>query len=167
MTELDQISLFEGISETERQWLLAHSHEVRLNPGDCFFRENEPVSQFYVVLEGELQVTRTFNGSRTVLGTTPRGIIGGELDLLNGTLSHVNSCAILPSRLMVFEAEAFRQLFAACPPVGTRVLQTAAQRMAGIATTVKQQEKMAALGKLSAGLAHELNNPAAASSCRR
>jgi signal transduction histidine kinase len=115
-----------------------------------------------VVLEGELQVTRTFNGSRTVLGTTPRGIIGGELDLLNGTLSHVNSCAILPSRLMVFEAEAFRQLFAACPPVGTRVLQTAAQRMAGIATTVKQQEKMAALGKLSAGLAHELNNPAAA-----
>lgn len=162
MTELDQIPLFEGISAAERQWLLDNSHEVRLNPGDCFFREEEPVNQFYVVLEGELQVTRSINGSRTVMGTTPRGIIGGEMDLLNGTHSHVNSCAILPSRLMVFEAEAFRQLFAACPPVGARILQTAAQRMAGIATAVKQQEKMAALGKLSAGLAHELNNPAAA-----
>lgn len=162
MQELYQIPLFEGISETELQWLVDHSHEVHLKPGDCFFRENEPVRQFYIVLEGELQVTRSFNGSRTVLGTTPRGIIGGELDLLNGTVSHVNACAILPSRMMVFEADSFRQLFAACPLVGTRILQTAAQRMAGIATATKNQEKMAALGKLSAGLAHELNNPAAA-----
>jgi signal transduction histidine kinase len=162
MHELYQIPLFEGISESERQWLVDHSYEVRLNPGDCFYRENEPVHQFYVMLEGELQVTRMLNGSHTVLGTTPRGIIGGEMALLNGTASQINSCAILPSRLMVFDEPNFRQIFTTCPVVGTRILQIAAQRMAGIATAVKQQEKMAALGKLSAGLAHELNNPAAA-----
>jgi signal transduction histidine kinase len=162
MEDIYQIPLFEGITAAELEWLVEHSQEVSLEPGDCFYCENEPVDQFYVVLEGELQVTRTFNGSQTVLGTTPRGIIGGELALLNGTASQINACAILPSRLMVFTDQVFRQLFAACPVVGTRVLQIAAERMAGIATAVKQQEKMAALGKLSAGLAHELNNPAAA-----
>lgn len=162
MHEQYQIPLFDNVSETELQWLLDHSYEVQLQPGDCFYRENEPVSQFYITLEGELQVTRTFNGSRVVLGTTPRGIIGGEMALLNGTVSQVDSCAILPSRLMVFDEPNFRQLFAVCPVVGTRILQIAAQRMAGLATALKQQEKMAALGKLSAGLAHELNNPAAA-----
>jgi signal transduction histidine kinase len=109
-----------------------------------------------------MQVTRTMNGKMTVLGTTPRGIIGGEMSLLNGTPSEVNSVAILPTRLMVFDRSAFRAIFAHAPTVGARILKTAVQRMAGVVSYAKQQEKMTALGKIAAGLAHELNNPAAA-----
>ncbi|GAB4450048.1 MAG: ATP-binding protein [Chloroflexi bacterium OHK40] len=160
--DLASLSLFEDLTDDELDWLIANSTEQLLATGDYFIHEGEPADRFYVVLEGELQVIRTHNGRETVMGTTPRGIMGGELAILNGIPSSVTARAILPSRLMVLGLAAFRQMFAAAPPLGTRVLQTAAERMQNFAAFQKQQEKLAALGKLSAGLAHELNNPASA-----
>jgi signal transduction histidine kinase len=162
MDALYQIPLFDGVPDDEIRWLIAHSHEETPQEGDYFFRENGPADRFYIVLEGELQVSRTVDGREIIMGTTPRGIMGGEMSLLNRTPSHVTVRAIMPCRLMVFDEQAFRELFAACPVVGMRILQTAAERMQGTVSILKQQEKMAALGKLAAGLAHELNNPASA-----
>jgi signal transduction histidine kinase len=162
MDAIYRIPLFDEVTEDEFDWLLANSHEVLLQPGEFFNREHETVRSFYIVLEGEMQITRTIEGKLIVLGTTPRGIIGGEMSLLNGTSSETNSCAIAPTRLMLFDRPAFRAIFAHAPTVGARILKTAVQRMAGVVTYAKQQEKMTALGKMAAGLAHELNNPAAA-----
>jgi signal transduction histidine kinase len=88
--------------------------------------------------------------------------MGGEIPLLNQTPQISTSRAILPSTLMVFDVENFRQIFAAVPLLGSRILRTASERMAGVATRLTQDQKLAALGKFSAGLAHELNNPASA-----
>lgn len=159
---LTDLELFADVTDDEMNWLLSHSYEVQLEYGEYFLKENEVSNRFYVVLEGELQVTRTINGTPTVMGTTPRGIIGGELGLLSGQAAAATSRAILPSRLLVFNEPEFRALFGACPVVGTRILQIAAERLASLATRVTQNEKLAALGKFAAGLAHELNNPAAA-----
>ncbi|HMQ35203.1 MAG TPA: ATP-binding protein [Chloroflexaceae bacterium] len=160
--ELAQLKLFEDLTDDELEWVLANSHERRLAKGEYFIREGERAHGFYVVLEGELQIVRTIEGAEKVMGTTPRGVMGGELSILDGIPSNVTARAIMPSRLIVFGVPAFRQIFAAAPPFGTRVLQTAAQRMQGLAAMRQQNEKLAALGKLSAGLAHELNNPASA-----
>lgn len=162
MNEIYQIPLFEGVSQEELQWLLDNSYEMFLNKGEFFVQANQRADRFYVVLEGELQVTRNFNGVEMVLGTNPRGIIGGEIALLHGTPSDHSICAIVPSHLLVFEQKAFYELFSACTTVGARILQTATERMQMFAAMLQQQEKMAALGKISAGLAHELNNPSAA-----
>lgn len=156
------IPLFADLPAAEFQWIRDNSRDIRLEAGQYFFKENEPAVEFYIVLDGELQVIRTINGKAQVMGTTPRGIIGGEVALLTSTPSQVSACALVPSHLMVLGQRAFRELFTFAPTVGARVLQIAAGRMQGFVTNLAQQEKMAALGRLSAGLAHELKNPAAA-----
>ncbi|NJN15111.1 MAG: cyclic nucleotide-binding domain-containing protein [Oscillochloris sp.] len=160
--ELAQLDLFADLTDDELNWVITAGSEEFLEPGEYFIRENEPADRFYVTLAGELQIIRSIDGNEAVMGTTPRGIMGGELAILNGTTSMVTARALVPSRLLVFGLAAFRQMFAAAPPMGTKVLQIATQRLQGYASLRKQQEKLAALGKLSAGLAHELNNPAAA-----
>lgn len=159
---LRNIPLFQDAPDEEVRWILEHSYETQLDRGAFFVRQGEPAERFYIVLDGELQVTRTLNGQESVLGTTPPGVIGGEISMLNGTPSHISARAILPSRLMVLDQAAFRGMFASCPVISSRVWQIAAGRTQGLATVLTHQEKMAALGKLSAGLAHELNNPATA-----
>ncbi|MEO8397853.1 MAG: cyclic nucleotide-binding domain-containing protein, partial [Chloroflexota bacterium] len=159
---LYQIPLFEGINEGEMEWLTANSQLIHLNNGDYFVKERDTHVRFSVILEGEMQVTRLLHGAVTVVGTTPRGVTCGQLNLLNDTPAEQTIQAIMPTTLMVFEPEGFRAIFSASPKVGSRILRIAAERMAMFVSQETQQEKMAALGKLSAGLAHELNNPAAA-----
>lgn len=162
MDQRYNIQLFADVPAAEVQWMLDNSREVHLEKGTFFLREDAPATEFYIVLAGELQVLRTVNGKEQVVGTTPPGIIGGEAALLTCSPSKVSARALVPSDLMVFDLPAFRAMFAFAPTIGARVLQVAVERIQGFVTSRVQQEKMAALGKLSAGLAHELNNPAAA-----
>ncbi len=162
LTELTQLDLCTDLTDDELEWIVANTREQVLVTGEYFVREGEPGDRFYIVLEGELQIIRTIDGKDLVMGTTPRGIMGGELSLLNGIAANITARALEPSRLLVSDTPAFRKMFAAAPPLGTKVLRTAAERMQGYASRVQQQERLAAVGKLSAGLAHKLNNPAAA-----
>ena len=75
---IQSLPIFMDATDDEMAWLIANSTEVTVPRGEFFFREGEPARQFYVVIEGELQVTRTLNGETFVMGTTPRGIIGGQ-----------------------------------------------------------------------------------------
>jgi signal transduction histidine kinase len=157
-----ELPIFQGLPSDELAWIAANSHEIPIEDGEVVQREGQPVERFFVVVEGELQITRTIDGKLVVVGTTPRGVIGGEHALLSGTPSATSACAIMPTRLRVFDQQAFQAIFGASPGFGMQILRVATERIQMFSQMLQQQEKMAALGKLSAGLSHELNNPAAA-----
>lgn len=160
--EIAQLELFQGMPDREIEWMLANGEIINLPAGVAFMRENQAADLFYVTLVGELQVSRVINGVREVFGTTPPGVIGGEIALLTGEQQLSTATTIMDTQVLVFDTDTFRRIFTDAPTIGARIMHIASQRMNSISQMVVQREKNSALGRLSAGLAHELNNPAAA-----
>ncbi|CAA9558908.1 MAG: sensor histidine kinase [uncultured Thermomicrobiales bacterium] len=160
--DLRPIPLFAGLSDDDLAWVAGEGREVLLAPGDALFVEGGADVAFFVLLEGELQVTKLIGREETVLASHRPGAFTGEVPLLTGTPYIATVRALVPSRVLRLEPEAFYRTMGTCRDVATAVLRTVAQRVQSVGSTLQQQEKLAALGRLSAGLAHELNNPAAA-----
>ncbi|MGJ3245833.1 MAG: ATP-binding protein [Elainellaceae cyanobacterium] len=154
--------LFPKFSIDELQDLLDHGHERTLAPGEIIFAEGNPTRHFYVVLDGMIQVTKTLAGHEQVLTVHQPGEFTGDISMLTGGIASATGKALGASRVLEVEPDAFRRLVTECSQTAAVILTALAGRSHEVGAHLQQQEKMAALGKLSAGLAHELNNPAAA-----
>ena len=142
--------------------LAPYGTQLRLQPGNYLFDEKSIVDSFYVLLEGEIQIFRLDGAEETRLVTHQPGDFTGGLAVLTGKRSIHRARATAPSRVLEIDSETFRRLAVERPDVADVFISTLARRIRQTQRAFRQQEKMAALGKLSAGLAHDLNNPAAA-----
>src|SRR5918992_302420 len=152
----------QGFTPEQVEALMPYGRESRLQTGDLLFDERSVVDSFYVVLEGEVEITRLDGAAEIPVQTHAPGEFTGGLAVLTGRTSIHRGRAGAPSRVLEIDSETFRRLPVEVPDVADIFISGLARRMRYTQRAYRQQEKFAALGKLSAGLTHELNNPAAA-----
>ncbi|HSZ57017.1 MAG TPA: ATP-binding protein [Tepidisphaeraceae bacterium] len=160
---IDNARLFPKLSDHQIQCAKEVGQEVQLSDGEVIFRENQGAADFFVILDGKIKVTRNGEGNQeTVLVVHGPGDFTGTTDLLTGEAATATGLALGPTRVVRVKAEQFRDLLMVCPEMRALLLPALTERRTAEYAIAVQQEKLAALGKLSAGLAHELNNPASA-----
>jgi signal transduction histidine kinase len=158
----NQMTLFPKLPDDALEEMKQHGNEIQLNVGDFLFNEGDSNYHFHVVLEGEIEITKQVGSETRVLALHRTGEFMGELSMLTGSGSIASARAITQSRVLQIEVETFKHILAECSPLADIILTAMAGRTTDVEAQLRQQEKMAALGKMSAGLAHELNNPGAA-----
>jgi signal transduction histidine kinase len=156
--------IFPKLSEYQMQCARDVGEELNLRDGQVIFREGADRADFFVILEGVVKVTRKAATGEEVLALHQRGEFMGTTDLLSGEPATATGYALGPARVARVPARRFSELMLACPEMRELMIPALAGRRAMEFASTSQQQKLAALGKLSAGLAHELNNPAAAAS---
>ena len=150
------------LTEEQVRALSGYGRERRLEEGEYLFDEKGVVDSFFVVIEGEVGISRLDGAEETRLLSHGPGEFTGGLAVLTGKRSIHRARAEAPTRVLEIDSEAFRRVAVEMPDVADALISGLARRMRFTQRAFRQHEKLAALGKLSAGLAHELNNPAAA-----
>ena len=159
---LRRLPLFEGLPEHDLDQLCRMAHRVTFAAGDVVMREGTPADGLYVVVDGELEVVREERGTDVPLAVRGPGDVLGEMSLLERAPRSATVRALRDSELIVVRPDDFHAMLAARPQTGAIILATIAGRLRSTEALVMSREKLASLGTLAAGLAHELNNPAAA-----
>lgn len=160
--ELRRIPLFDGVSDTELSTVLEQGTEKVVPAGEVSGREGEPVEHLHVILEGELRITKEVNGGEVVINTYTPGAFFAEVPLLAGTPFLATGRALTDCRMFLIPNDLFRLMLTEYPTFSNRILETMAERVQILQSVAGQRERLNALGTLAAGLAHQLNNPAAA-----
>ena len=162
-TELMQRSpLLAGLSAESLDKLVRLSREINIPAGEVLIEEGGAGDSAYVILDGELEVSKRSADRDIILSTRRTGDLIGEMALLTHAPRMATVRALLNSRLLRIPADAFEQCLRSSPDATLAILRTVTARLRNTEALLHQREKMAALGTLAAGLAHELNNPAAA-----
>jgi signal transduction histidine kinase len=158
---LRRSKLFAELPDEDVEALARASRRVELQPGDVLLEEGSPPDAMYVVTSGELEVTRQATGAPLLLNVCGPGDLIGELGVAHGRPRSATVRARTPAVAQAIAATALDRLLA--HPRSARALLVAmSRRLDREEGLLRQRERMAALGAMSAGLLHELNNPASA-----
>jgi signal transduction histidine kinase len=165
--ELAQLFLFEKLSDEQLAWLAERGEVAAYEAGTSVYRVGEPATCLYVLLEGTLSmVMRAAGGEFEVNRTDHRGTYAGAfmafLDLPMARSYSTGLRAVTDCRFWVLPAEDFGWAVREWFPMATHMLEGLAIQGMGSQQTVSTRERLVALGTVTAGLTHELNNPATA-----
>ncbi len=162
LEELRRLKLFAELPAEQLEWLAAHGERLEYAAGARLYEEDDTADAMYIVLEGTIQTYFALGGQQILVTTTTPGGATGLLPFSRMTRYNVRGVAGAPLTVLRVGRERFGELTQVSPELAQRLVALMSDRVREATRMQQQREKMSALGTLSAGLAHELNNPAAA-----
>jgi signal transduction histidine kinase len=162
LSDLRKSPLFQGLSDDELKRLVDMADPFSLRAGETLIRQGELGDAAYVVIHGEFEVQKQSGQSLIKIDVRNPGDVVGEMALLSSAPRNATVLAKTDAEALRIPKDAFEKLLLSSTTAAMAVLHWVMARLTQNESLLHQQEKMAALGTMSAGLAHELNNPAAA-----
>ncbi len=160
--DLKAISVFADLGEPQLAWLASHFSNEQYEPGSILVEAGSPANYMVAIFEGELQARRTEMGQDGPIFMAGAGRVTGKLPFSRMREFPSTVRAVGTTRIGRLREENFPEMLTVIPTMGERLVGVLSDRIRETAKIDQNREKLAALGKLSAGLAHELNNPASA-----
>jgi signal transduction histidine kinase len=160
--DLSKLELFQKTPPERLHWLCDRAEPIELTAGTRLVEEGDPPRGFFILTAGQISVTRTSEGAEMPLGQHKAPAFFGEVPLLTDEPVVVSLRALTNCQVYEIHSDDFLTLLHECRDFERAIFRVVASRLRGVESFVRNREKMAALGTLAAGLAHELNNPAAA-----
>ena len=160
-SELFQFPAFSELPADQVEWFLSQSKELHLKAGEVYVRQGDPPEAMFVLLEGEFEWRGDFNGEAVVFQGKV-GDVTGALPFSRMKQFMVTGRAVSDGRILSFPSSLFPELIQKMPQLVKHLVGVMTDRVREATRIEQQRDRLASLGKLSAGLAHELNNPAAA-----
>ncbi|MGY1710520.1 ATP-binding protein [Geodermatophilus sp. SYSU D00758] len=166
---LRELFLFADLDDEQLDWVASHADVVDYAEGAEISTEGAPAECFHVLLDGTISMVRTVGGTEVeTVRSSQRGVYSGAVQFYVGDrIEQVYPAtvrAVTDVRVLALPAAGFAEVFRRWYPMAVHLLEGLFFGQRNLSELVTQRERLLALGKLSAGLTHELNNPAAAAS---
>ncbi len=157
-----QMEPFRALPRERLDWICDRVEHIQLSAGEILVKEGDRPRGFFIQLSGQTTISRKSDGVDMPLGRNVSPAFYGEIQVLTEDLVPVTLTADTEVDLYRLQCADFLDVLHSCREFERDIFRTVGQRLRGLESFIRGREKMAALGTLSAGLAHELNNPAAA-----
>ncbi|MBD1810034.1 cyclic nucleotide-binding domain-containing protein [Microcoleus sp. FACHB-SPT15] len=160
--DLVNLDPFQQLPQERLEWVCEHAQTVELGAGEFLVHEGDPACGLFILIAGKMSLTRRSEGIDIPIGQHEGPSFFGEFSVLTDEPVPVTMRAATECKLYEISADDFLKLLHECRNFERTVFRIVLSRARGLESFIRGREKMAALGTLAAGLAHELNNPAAA-----
>jgi signal transduction histidine kinase len=162
LEQLHQFPAFAGLSDEQLQWLVDNGEEKHVNAGTVLAKPGEPINQLVLLLDGRIVIDTGKSGPDDDIATYEPHSILGVLPYSRMTSTPNRMLADKASHILQIHRDKLRDMACLHYELTEVLVQQMTNRVRSFTRYTQQEDKMASLGRLSAGLAHELNNPVAA-----